>query len=37
MVRPRVPLLVAMTLYKLTRSGCESEIVRIGVSVCAPF
>jgi len=37
MVRPRVPLLVAMTLYKLTRSGCESEIVRIGVSVFAPF
>ena len=37
MVRPRVPLLVAMTLYLLTGSGGESEIVRIGVSVVAPF
>ena len=35
--RPRVPLPVAMTLYRLTRSGGESEIVRIGVSVGAPF
>lgn len=37
MVWPRVPLLVAMTLHYLTRSGGESEIVRIGVSVVAPF
>ena len=37
MVRPRVPLLVAMTLHYLIRSGGESEIVRIGVSVEAPF
>ena len=35
--RPRVPLPVAMTLYRLTRSGGESEIVRIGVSLGAPF
>ena len=35
--RPRVPLPVAMTLYCLTRSGSESEIVRIGVSLGAPF
>ena len=35
--RPRVPLPVAMTLYRLTRSGSESEIVRIGVSLGAPF
>jgi len=26
-----------MTLYRLTRSGGESEIVRIGVSLGAPF
>ena len=35
--RPRVPLPVAMTLYRPTRSGGESEIVRIGVSLGAPF
>ena len=35
--RPRVPLPVAMTLYRLTRSGGESEIVRVGVSLGAPF
>jgi len=35
-VRPRAPLLVTMTLYKLTRSGCESELL-VGGSVCAPF
>ena len=35
--RPRVPLPVAMTLGHLTRSGGESEIVRLGVSVGAPF
>ena len=34
---PRVPSPVAMTLYCLTRSGGESEIVRVGVSVGAPF
>ena len=32
-----MPLPVAMTLYRLTRSGGESEIVRIGVSLGAPF
>ena len=32
-----MPLPVAMTLYRLTRSGSESEIVRIGVSLGAPF
>jgi hypothetical protein len=37
MVRPRVPLLVAMTLCYLIRSGGESEIVRSGVSLGAPF
>ena len=37
MDRPRVPLPVAMTLYNLTRSGCESEIIRFGVSFYAPF
>ena len=37
MDRPRVPLPVAMTLYRPTRSGGESEIVRIGVSLGAPF
>ena len=36
MVRPRVPLLVAMTLYLLTRSGGENEML-FGVSVGAPF
>jgi len=35
--RPRVPLPVAVTLNYLTRSGSESEIVRIGVSLVAPF
>ena len=35
--RPRVPLPVAMTLGHLTRSGGESEIVRLGVSVGALF
>ena len=34
--RPRVPLLVAVTLYRLTRSGCESELA-IGGSLGAPF
>ncbi len=32
-----MPLPVAMTLGHLTRSGGESEIVRFGVSVGAPF
>ena len=32
-----MPLPVAMTLGHLTRSGGESEIVRLGVSVGAPF
>ena len=32
-----MPLPVAMTLGYLTRSGGESEIVRLGVSVGAPF
>ena len=32
-----MPLPVAMTLYRLTRSGGESEIVRVGVSLGAPF
>ena len=36
MVRPRAPLLVTMTLYFLTRSGGESELL-VGGSVCAPF
>jgi hypothetical protein len=35
--RPRVPLPVAVTLNYLTRSGGESEIVRVGVSLVAPF
>ncbi len=35
--RPRVALLLAMTLRYLTRSGGKSEIVLIGVSVVAPF
>ena len=34
---PRVTFLLAMTLYYLTRSDHKSEIVLIGVSVCAPF
>ena len=37
MDRPRVALLLAMTLCYLTRSDGESEIVLIGVSVFAPF
>ena len=37
MDRPRVALLLAMTLCYLTRSDGESEIVLIGVSVVAPF
>ena len=32
-----MPLPVAMTLGHLTGSGGESEIVRLGVSVGAPF
>ena len=35
--RPRVALLLAMTLYRLIRSDGESEIVLIGVSVFARF
>ena len=37
MDRPRVALLLAMTLCYLIRSDGESEIVLIGVSVVAPF
>ena len=37
MNRPRVALLLAMTLYRLIRSDGESEIVLIGVSVFARF
>ena len=37
MNRPRVALLLAMTLRYLTRSDGKSEIVLIGVSVVAPF
>lgn len=35
-VRPREPLLVTMSLYCLTKSGCESEVA-IGASFGSPF
>jgi hypothetical protein len=33
--RPRAPFLVTMSLHKLIRSGCESELL-VGNSVFCP-